>query len=551
MLGALAVISFMLGQHAAPEAAPPATAPPAQDVAPDETPKLPEAPKAARDSIAVLLPANGASLLQDGANAGRVVLSLVSTDARLGEVDPCAAPFFDAPQPLYSVAVDALVAGKRVEFDARAASFPVPIDQLRGEFRIQAVFNRDTEHGTHLAPGNLLTAVQTVHLDPERVDTVLLEFTERIAAPAIPTLPNFHLFSLKSTLLSEAAGHDVYLRAGVALPQGWNDPNFRRRMWGAMYVIPDVGGDPIDAVRYARMLSSEVGQSVVPQAVWIVLDPDGPWGHHGFVDSAANGPRAKALVQELIPALERQFRLIARTEARMLMGHGAGGWSSLWLQLSFPEMFGACFSTAPTPVDFSAFQMVNLYSDPTFFSDAEGRETPSFRVPIVKQYEKVRMTTRDQAGMEFALSPDGRSGERLDMCNAMWSALDPHTRLPRRAFDPQTGLIDRAMVERDWARYDIARLVVQRPEQVVPILRQRVRLLVGERDNFFLQRAVKKLQAAMESASAAAAAKGAPFPEGAGYIQVLPDETYYTLPGASMLRWHGEIRHYLKANGLD
>ncbi|MFM8872344.1 MAG: alpha/beta hydrolase-fold protein, partial [Phycisphaerales bacterium] len=70
-------------------------------------------------------------------------------------------------------------------------------------------------------------------------------------------------------------------------------------------------------------------------------------------DSAANGPRARALVEEFIPALERQFRLVRRPEARIVTGHSSGGWSALWLQLTHPETFGACFPSTPDPVDFS------------------------------------------------------------------------------------------------------------------------------------------------------------------------------------------------------
>ncbi|NBQ16601.1 MAG: hypothetical protein EBU31_18785 [Proteobacteria bacterium] len=149
----------------------------------------------------------------------------------------------------------------------------------------------------------------------------------------------------------------------------------------------------------------------MPQAVWIVLDPETPLGHHGFVDSAANGPWGTALVEEFIPALERQFRLIPRAEARIVTGHSSGGWSSLWLQLVNPEVFGACFSSSPDPVDFSRFQAGDLYADASVFCDAEGKERPSYRVPLVKQFDKVRMTVRDEAAMERVLGPARGSGD--------------------------------------------------------------------------------------------------------------------------------------------
>ncbi len=36
-------------------------------------------------------------------------------------------------------------------------------------------------------------------------------------------------------------------------------------------------------------------------------------------------------------------------------GHSSGGWSSLWLQIEHPEVFGGVWSLAPDPVDFRDF----------------------------------------------------------------------------------------------------------------------------------------------------------------------------------------------------
>jgi hypothetical protein len=517
---------------------------------PAPQPDLPKEAKPA-DTITVVLPARHAALLEGGPMQGRVIVFLVSTQAGLGNVSPSDAPFFNSPQPIYSFPVSALTAGTPVSMKEPMVSFPIPIGQLTGEYQVQAVFDRHTSERGHLAPGNLLSEVQTVTLDAGRADQISLEFAERIAQASRPVAPNLRFFSMKSPMLSQAAGRDVYMRAGVALPYGWDDPSYRRRLWPTMYVIPGFGGRDTGAEGYARMLATPGSKEIVPQAVWIVLDPESEWGHHGFVDSPANGPRAKALVQELIPELERQFRLISRPDARVVTGHSSGAWSSLWLQLNHPETFGACFASAPDPVDFSAFQLVDLYTDTNYLSDAEGREFGSYRVPIVKHFEKVRMTNREEAGMEQALSPEGRSGEQLDTYNSMWSALDPRTRLPRRMFNPQTGAIDRQVIEQEWSRYDIARLIKSKPAILVPIMNQRVRLLVGARDNFYLNRAVERLDGVIQAQMKELAARGTPLPPGPGYIQVLPEETHFTLPGASMLRWHSEMRQYLAQHNLD
>ena len=93
----------------------------------------------------------------------------------------------------------------------------------------------------------------------------------------------------------------------------------------------------------------------------MTLDPSCPRGHHVFADSANNGPVGQALVEEFLPELDRQYRTVGKPAARFLTGHSSGGWSSLWLQVTYPEVFGGVWSTAPDPVDFRDYQQVNLY----------------------------------------------------------------------------------------------------------------------------------------------------------------------------------------------
>ena len=107
--------------------------------------------------------------------------------------------------------------------------------------------------------------------------------------------------------------------------------------------------------------------------IYVVLDPGCRTGHHTFADSDNNGPYGKSLIEELIPHIESKFRAIGKPGARFVTGHSSGGWSSLWLQVTYPDFFGGTWSTAPDSVDFRDFQKVNVY-DPkeNMFVDAKG-----------------------------------------------------------------------------------------------------------------------------------------------------------------------------------
>jgi len=504
------------------------------------------------DSVRVVLPEASSALLADGARSGRMILFLVNASAPPSRgAAPMDAPFFESPQPMYSVAVEALSPGKAVAIDANAVSFPLPLDQLDGRYRMQAVFDRDRAGRGHASPGNLASAVSEVSFRRGAADTAELQLSWRIDEEPLPEAPNLRWFEMKSALLSRATGRDVMLRAGIALPAGWDDPNHRRRIFPAVYVVPGFGGRRDAAASMARLLADPATRELVPQAAWVVLDPECPLGHHAFVDSAANGPWGTALVEELIPELERRFRLVRRPEGRIVTGHSSGGWSALWLQLEHPGTFGACFASSPDPVDFSRFQLSDLYADASVFTDPEGKERPSYRVPLMKQFDKVCMTVREEASMERVLGPARDSGEQWDSWAATWSAVDPATKLPRPLFDSATGTIDRGVVRNEWSRYDIAARVRADPARFVPIFRERVRLLCGGRDGFYLERAVAGLQDALTAAADALMAKGQMLSEGPGYVTVAPEETHSTMAAAATVRWHREMRDWLRANGLD
>ncbi len=108
--------------------------------------------------------------------------------------------------------------------------------------------------------------------------------------------------------------------------------------------------------------------------IYVVLDPNCRLGHHVFADSANNGPCGRALIEELIPYIETKYRGIGTGQARFVTGHSSGGWSSLWLQITYPDDFNGVWSTSPDPVDFRDFQRIDLTKpDANMFVDARGK----------------------------------------------------------------------------------------------------------------------------------------------------------------------------------
>ena len=464
------------------------------------------------------------------------------------------------------------VDGAIVEFDfAQAAEFRGALETLDGAWRVQAVLDTDFTERGHLGPGNLVSVPLRVELASDRADEVRLELSEVL--PAVAPMPDTSnatnaageeagqvsrqatgqatlvWIERKSELLSRHFGREFKMRAGVVLPYGYHDLSFPRRMWPSIYVVGGFGANHLAAADAAPALQSPQARAAIPQAAWIFLDADTPWGHSGFVDSETNGPIGRALVEEFIPYLEERFRLVRATEARIVTGHSSGGWTAIHLVTTYPEVFGAAFASAPDPVDFSAFQETDLYRDLNLFVSSDGRETPSYRGVLGPSDDRVFMTVRDEVASENAIDPNGRSGCQWAAWDAMWSPFDLERAAPRPLCDAATGEIDPVTVEA-WSRHDIARRFTKDPARIGRILEDRVRILCGTRDSYYLQRAVARLKAKVEAWKADARTRGAPIREGDGFIELIDGLTHDTIYAYAQIRFHQEMVAYLRARGL-
>lgn len=472
---------------------------------------------------------------------GRLVVYLIAENSSHGrDTDPADGPFFDDPQPMFGIDAVGVAPGQAMLIDDSCTSFPVVPSKLPfGMYRAQAVLDLHRDNSSwRREPGNLYSTIVTfTHKGPGGPPVVLT--LESVVEPKeLAILPGSELVEVRSELLSAFHGRDVFLRAGVMLPHNLDGA----RAYPAVYEIPGFGGDHSSAFSAftpyrARLPEGSPWLKLRENAAWVVLDPEGPNGHHLFADSANNGPVAKALVTELIPEIERRCHLIASPEARLLRGHSSGGWATLWLALHHPETFGACWSSSPDPVDFHAFQASDLSAANVYFA-ADGSQIPSFRVK-----DQVRMTVLQENQMEEVIGPDNTSGQQWDSWFAVFGPRNERGN-PAAAFDPATGVVDRAIAD-TYGAFDIGALLQADTSRFAPIFQDRIRLIVGDQDNFYLDRAVSRVKEKLEKGGAN------PGPDARGYIKILPGFDHGSIFGSPELRgFPQEMVDHLTRAGL-
>jgi Putative esterase len=482
--------------------------------------------------------------------SGRLVVYLIADTAKLrADTQPADGPFFEDPQPMFGVDVRGWNGRAPIVIDDSATSFPVVLSKLPpGKYAAQAVLDTQRlDSSWRREPGNFYSEIVPFEVAEksaagQKHAAITIELSRATEADApepiiVDGQTTVDTFEVRSELLSAFRGRDVMLRAGVVFPIGHD----ASRAYAAVYEVPGFGGNHrgaggVGARRFRGEGPKGDARMLAESTFWIVLDPEGPNGHTLFADSANNGPCGRALVEELIPALEKKYNLMAKPEARLLRGHSSGGWSTLWLAVTYPQTFGACWSSAPDPVDFTRFQLPDIYARQNFYRlemaefprptrTAEIPDTPSYR----SASGEVQMTNREENFMEEVMGPGNTSGQQWDSWFAAWGPRDAKGE-PAALFDPATGAIDRAVAQQ-YRAYDLADLVRKNPGTLGPIFKQRIRLIVGDADNFYLNEAVALLKAEVDKLSFFV------LPEGDhGFITIVPGLDHGSVFGHESIR---------------
>jgi hypothetical protein len=375
--------------------------------------------------------------------------------------------------------------GAAVMFDADVMAYPKPFSQAaRGDYEVMALLDPDHSYAlTAQSGGDLYSAVATLRdFNPANAAPVKLTLDKITPArPKPQDTENIKLVEFQSPMLSAFWGRPIVMQAGVVLPQDYaRDPSKR---YPAVYNVHGFGGDHTTAWRAGPGLVKDMASGRKFPMVHVFLNGSFPTGHHVFADSLNNGPWGKALTQEFIPYLESKFPMIAQTGARFLTGHSSGGWSTMWLEVNYPDVFGGTWSTSPDPVDLHSFTGIDV---------TPGSGENAYRTKDGRERNLVRINGKNVASIEqFAKAEEvqGEFGGQFASFEWVWSPRGVDGR-PMKIFNRDTGELD-PFVEEAWRKYDIRRIVEENWSTLGPKLLGKLHLVVGSEDTFHLEEAAK------------------------------------------------------------
>lgn len=445
--------------------------------------------------------------------------------------------WLDSP-PVFGVDVSRLAAGQVAVIDSTVTGYPLRSlgDLPPGEYYAQALLNVYTEFHradghviwAHMdqwegqrfnrSPGNLFSKPQKIRIDGAEHHRIKINLTEVIPPSQVPADTEWVKYiKIRSELLTRFWGRPMYLGAVILLPRGYVDHPETQYP-----VVYQQGHFTLDAPFGFRIEEpTETDQERLgregrgietgyqfyrawsaddfPRVIAVTFLHPTPYFDDSYaVDSVNNGPYGTAIMTELIPYIEKQFRIITRPYARLLTGGSTGGWEALALQLHHPEFFGGTWTLYPDPIDFRRFEVVDIYKDNNFFA-LEPQDVPQWDVPQWAPQEwspserafyraedgQTIVTMRQASQFEAVLGTKGRSGGQLAIWQATYGPVGTDG-YPKPLFDEVTGAIDHevALYMRDHG-YDLRYYAETNWPQVGAQLSGKLKFYCGDMDNFY------------------------------------------------------------------
>jgi hypothetical protein len=433
---------------------------------------------------------------------------------------------------IFGVDLDQLSPDRSIVVDNAALGYPLSLGELpAGDYYAQAVIDvytqvhRSDGHTIWVrindgqietfqsAGGNLYSDVQRVRVGDG--GTVKIAITRVITArPREPDTEWVKHVRIQSRKLTQFWGRPIYVNATVLLPKGYVD--HPRTYYPSVYTLghgtpfqfdttPARNSgtvNPVTGTEPGYDFHREWLSDSMPRFLAISFEQQTPYFPDSYsVNSANNGPYGDAIVDEVIPALEQQFRIIRKPYARILEGASTSGWQTLAMMLQHPDFFGGAWVLQPDPIDFRHYQQTNIYTDSNAFAVPVGQMMAAERPFRRTTQGQVVWTTRQLSRFEAVLGSHGRSSYQLEAWEAVYGPVGADG-YPRPLWDKLTGKIDHevATYMRDHG-FDLRDYAARNWSTIGPKLVGKLHFFAGDMDDFYLNLAVYDFEEMLKSST--------------------------------------------------
>jgi len=151
-------------------------------------------------------------------------------------------------------------------------------------------------------------------------------------------------YTIESKILGKTVSYSVYLPASYFTDD---------RSYPILYLLHGAGGNHASWVEdgeLCRVASETIASGAAPEM--IIVSPQGFM--HAYVNSFDGAAKYDDFfTQELIPTVEKQFRVMSRRNKRAIAGLSMGGYGTFYHALTHSNLFGACYAMSAATSNFT------------------------------------------------------------------------------------------------------------------------------------------------------------------------------------------------------
>ena len=445
-------------------------------------------------------------------------------------------------QMIFGVDVESWDANQKIVVDSEAIGYPIKSTKeiQEGEYYVQAflhkyeTFNLSTGYTVKLpmdqgegqkwniSPKNLYSTPKKIKIKNSSTISISLDNEIPPIEPERDTEFIKHV-KIRSEMLSEFWGRDMYLQANVLVPHGFDEKSNTRyplmifhghfpNTFRGFRTVPPTAPEKdtiynsrfgITGYKYiqekeAYDLYKNWISNDFPRFLAIEIQHQNPYYDDSYAVNSANiGPYGDAITYELIPHVEKLFNGVGESWGRFLYGGSTGGWESLAAQVLYPKEYNGCFAACPDPIDFRAFTVVNIYEDDNaYYHEGSFRKTLRAGMRDGKGIIKNHLIQINKR--ESVLGSKGRSGDQWDIWQAVYSPSGEDG-YPKPIWDRETGKIDKDVANYWKENYDLSYIMKRDWDKIGKDLEGKIHIYCGDMDNYYLNNAVVLTEEFLES----------------------------------------------------
>jgi hypothetical protein len=346
------------------------------------------------------------------------------------------------------------------------------------------------------SPGNLYSTPQKLHVDVTKPGAIRIVADQVIPPVEIPADTTYvKRFKFQSALLTKFWGRPIWLGATVLLPRDYDRESTSypvNYVQGHFSLNPPYGFDEKNELSKAWLSDN------FPRLVIVTFQHPTPYYDDSYaVNSVNNGPYGDAVMQELIPEIEKRYRVIKEPYARILSGGSTGGWEAAALQIFHPDFFGGAWSYCPDSITFTDVEGVNVYEDENAFYKMYGwRKVPTINSRFVNG--QAVQTSEQRNRYELVSGTHGRSGEQLDIWAAVFGPIGKDGYF-EPLYDKKTGVINKEVATYWKEHYDLRYHLEKNWATLGPKLVDKLYFFTGDADTYFLNNSTRDFQTWMKT----------------------------------------------------